>query len=76
MLKALGSKANHYEKFKMLSVMGGIPRYLEEIQANLSADEKKIKKIVNENQPAYYLVKLDWSLSAIIEKAKIAVLAQ
>ena len=41
---------------------------------NLSADEKRIKKIVDENQPAYYLVKLDWSLSAIIEKAKMAVL--
>lgn len=44
MLKALGSKANHYEKFKLLSVMGGIPRYLEEIQANLSADEN-IKRL-------------------------------
>jgi len=42
---------------------------------NLSADEKKIKKIINENGPAYYLVKLDWSLSAIIEKAKMAVLS-
>ncbi len=43
---------------------------------NLSAEEEKIKNIVNNNQPAYYLVKLDWSLSAIIEKAKSAVLAQ
>src|SRR3989344_199117 len=43
---------------------------------NLSADEKKIKQIVSENSPAYYLVKLDWSLSAIIEKAKMAVLVQ
>jgi len=43
---------------------------------NLSDDEKKIKKIVDENGPAYYLVKLDWSLSAIIEKAKVVVLAQ
>lgn len=28
-----------YEKFKILSVTGGIPRYLEEIQPSLSADE-------------------------------------
>ncbi|MBX4201029.1 response regulator [Candidatus Parcubacteria bacterium] len=41
---------------------------------NLSADEQRIKKIVSENKPTYYLVKLDWSLSAIIEKAKAAVL--
>jgi DNA-binding response OmpR family regulator len=40
---------------------------------NLSADEKRIQKIVTENKPTYYLVKLDWSLSAIIEKAKMAV---
>lgn len=28
-----------YEKFKILSVTGGVPRYLEEIDPNLSADE-------------------------------------
>lgn len=28
-----------YEKFKLLSVMGGIPRYLEEINPSLSAEE-------------------------------------
>ncbi|PCH57358.1 MAG: ATPase [Legionellales bacterium] len=28
-----------YEKFKILSVIGGIPRYLEEIQPQLSAEE-------------------------------------
>lgn len=37
---------------------------------NLSADEEKIKKIVTENQPVYYLVKLDWSLGAIVKKIK------
>ena len=37
---------------------------------NLSADEERIKKIVNENQPVYYLVKLDWSLGAIVNKIK------
>lgn len=40
----LGSKASSYEKFKILSVIGGIPRYLEEIQANLSAEEN-IKRL-------------------------------
>lgn len=28
-----------YEKFKILSVMGGVPRYLEEIDPDLSAEE-------------------------------------
>lgn len=28
-----------YEKFKILSVTGGIPKYLEEIQSNVSAEE-------------------------------------
>jgi hypothetical protein len=33
-----------YEKFKLLSVMGGVPRYLEEIRPNLSA-EKNIQDL-------------------------------
>ncbi len=37
---------------------------------NLSAEEKRIRRIVSENQPADYLVKLDWSLGAIIDKVK------
>jgi DNA-binding response OmpR family regulator len=43
---------------------------------NLSEHEEKIIKSVNENKPAYYLVKSDWSLSSIVEKAKAAVLSQ
>lgn len=35
----LGENISIYEKFKILSVTGGIPKYLEEIQANLSAEE-------------------------------------
>lgn len=42
---------------------------------NLSVEKKKIKYIIKESQPAYYLVKVDWSLSAIIEKAKLVVAA-
>ncbi len=49
MLNALGSKANAYEKFKILSVTGGIPRYLEEIQPNLSADENIKRLCFNQN---------------------------
>ncbi|ETR65834.1 MAG: hypothetical protein OMM_13646 [Candidatus Magnetoglobus multicellularis str. Araruama] len=35
------SKSDHiaaYEKFKMLSVTGGVPRYLEELKPDLSAE--------------------------------------
>jgi CheY-like chemotaxis protein len=35
---------------------------------NLSAGEEKIMKSVIKNEPAYYLVKSDWSLSQVIEK--------
>lgn len=37
-----GKQANHvsaYEKFKVLSVTGGVPRYLEEIDPTLSAEQ-------------------------------------
>lgn len=43
-LRNLGVKASTYEKFKLLSVTGGIPRYLEEIQPALSAEEN-IKRL-------------------------------
>lgn len=38
-LDHLGFKTSSYEKFKILSVTGGIPRYLEEIDSKLSAEE-------------------------------------
>jgi len=34
-----GDNISAYEKFKVLSVTGGIPKYLEEIQSNLPAEE-------------------------------------
>jgi AAA+ ATPase superfamily predicted ATPase len=34
-----GDDISAYEKFKILSVTGGIPKYLEEMQPNLSAEE-------------------------------------
>ena len=40
---------------------------------NLSEHEEKSMKAVAENQPEYYLVKADWSLDAIVKKAKKAV---
>ena len=42
---------------------------------NLSEHEERVMKSANENKPAYYLVKSDWSLSSIVEKAKAAVLS-
>lgn len=44
LLIAKGSKSSAYEKFKILSITGGIPRYLEEVQTKLSADEN-IKRL-------------------------------
>lgn len=35
----IGSQFSAYDKFKMLSVTGGVPRYLEEIQPRHSAEE-------------------------------------
>lgn len=37
---------------------------------NLSASEEKIMKAITKNDPAYYLVKSDWNLSAVLEKIK------
>ena len=42
---------------------------------NLSEHEERVMKSADENKPAYYLVKSDWSLSSIVEKAKAAVLS-
>ena len=42
---------------------------------NLSKHEESIMNSSTEDKPAYYLVKSDWSLSAIVEKAKMAVLS-
>lgn len=38
-LTAVGFRGNAYERFKLLSVTGGIPRYLEEIKPDRLADE-------------------------------------
>ena len=35
---------------------------------NLSASEEKIMQAITKNEPAYYLVKSDWNLSAVMEK--------
>jgi DNA-binding response OmpR family regulator len=37
---------------------------------NLSANEDKIIESLVKNEPAYYLVKSDWDLSAVVEKIK------
>jgi len=36
---------------------------------NLNADEKIMKGII-ENEPAYYLVKTDWTLDQVVEKVR------
>ena len=38
-----GDRISNYEKFKVLSVTGGVPRYLEEIDPSLSADENILR---------------------------------
>jgi CheY-like chemotaxis protein len=37
---------------------------------NLSAGEEKIMQSIIKNEPAYYLIKSDWTLSQVIEKIK------
>ncbi len=44
LLTAIGFNDNFQEKCKILSVTGGVPRYLEEIQPTLNADEN-IKRL-------------------------------
>lgn len=44
LLTEIGFCENSHEKCKVLGVTGGVPRYLEEIHANLSADEN-IKRL-------------------------------
>lgn len=39
LLTEIGFRGNAYERFKILSVTGGIPRYLEEIKPDRMADE-------------------------------------
>jgi uncharacterized protein len=39
MLKAQGFKGSDYEKFKILSVTGGVPWYIEQIQGQFTADD-------------------------------------
>ncbi|GAB4235504.1 MAG: hypothetical protein Tsb0021_15090 [Chlamydiales bacterium] len=39
MLQAQGFKGSIYEKFKVLSVTGGVPWYIEQIQGNFNADD-------------------------------------
>ena len=37
---------------------------------NLSADDDKINKAITENEPAYYLVKANYTISDLVEKIK------
>lgn len=37
---------------------------------NLSPNEDKINTSITEDEPAYYLVKADWSMSDVVEKVR------
>ncbi len=37
---------------------------------NLSAGEEKIMQAITKNEPAYYLIKSDWTLQDVLEKIK------
>jgi DNA-binding response OmpR family regulator len=37
---------------------------------NLSADDERINKAITENEPAYYLVKSNYTISDLVEKIK------
>lgn len=37
---------------------------------NLSADDEKINKAITDNEPAYYLVKANYTISDLVEKIK------
>lgn len=37
---------------------------------NLSADEERIMQAITKNEPAYYLVKSDYTLNGVLEKIK------
>jgi len=39
LLEVLGFRGSIYEKFKILSVLGGVPWYLQQLQSNLNADD-------------------------------------
>ena len=40
------------------------------ILTNLSADDEKINWAIADNEPAYYLVKSNWSMDDLVEKIK------
>ncbi len=52
-LKHLGGKWSASEKFKILSVTGGVPRYLEELNSDFTADEN-IKRLCFKNSGILY----------------------
>jgi len=37
---------------------------------NLSPDEEKINKGITEDEPAYYLIKTNWSLNDVVQKVR------
>jgi two-component system response regulator/two-component system chemotaxis response regulator CheY len=56
------------EKLREKSVYGKTVPII--LLTNLSANEDKIIQTIVKNEPAYYLVKSDWSLSDVVDKIK------
>ena len=40
------------------------------VLTNLSPGDEKINKIIAENDPAYYLIKANWSMTDVVEKVR------
>ena len=49
LIESLNKHYSSYEKLKLLSVMGGIPRYLEEIQSGMTAEENIARLCFNKS---------------------------
>lgn len=56
------------KKLRQANTWGkGVPVVL---LTNLSSDDEKITKGVTEDEPAYYLVKSNWTISDVVEKVR------
>ncbi len=47
-LRTLGMQLSHYDRYKLLSIVGGVPWYLEQFNPNITADDN-IKQLAFEN---------------------------
>lgn len=64
--KTQGGKISAYEKFKLLSITGGVPRYLELIDTSMSAEENIRRLCFLKNSPLFN--EFDFIFSDIFSK--------